>query len=101
MLQWEGWGRLRPRAVAPCQAVNDYRNAVYAGSKTAVAPNPDTACNINFGSTDTEAAIVSYERQVYQTPSEETLPGGIFLACARTAVSHTIEALCPSLRLKT
>lgn len=48
------------RNAAPCQAVDDYRNAVYAGSKTAVAPNPDTACDSNFGNTDTEAAIVTY-----------------------------------------
>jgi len=43
-----------------CQAVDDYRNAVYAGSKTAVAPNPDSACATNFGNTDTEAAIMNY-----------------------------------------
>jgi hypothetical protein len=83
-------------AAAPCQAVDAYRNAVYAGSKTAVAPNNDTACIINFGSTDTEAAIVSYERQVYQTPPEETLQGGVFLACASTSASRTIQASCPS-----
>ena len=44
----------------PCQAVDNYRNAVYAGSKTAVAPNPDTACATSFGNTDTYAAIVTY-----------------------------------------
>jgi hypothetical protein len=43
-----------------CQAVDDFRNAVYAGSKTAVAPNPDSACAASFGNTDTEAAIVNY-----------------------------------------
>jgi hypothetical protein len=40
--------------------VNDYRLAVYAGSKTAVAPNPDQACSTNFGNTDTFEATVSY-----------------------------------------
>ncbi|MGZ3678833.1 MAG: hypothetical protein ACXWQR_09710, partial [Ktedonobacterales bacterium] len=48
------------RNAAPCQAVDDYRNAVYAGSKTAVAPNPDTACATSFGNTDTYAAVVNY-----------------------------------------
>ncbi|HEX6779388.1 MAG TPA: hypothetical protein VF099_14355, partial [Ktedonobacterales bacterium] len=48
------------RAATPCQAVDAYRNAVYAGSKTAVAPNPDNVCSANFGNTDTEAAIVNY-----------------------------------------
>ncbi len=43
-----------------CQAVDAYRNAVYAGSKTAVAPNPDVACGTAFGNTDTMAAVVSY-----------------------------------------
>ncbi len=48
------------RNATPCQAVNDFRNAVYAGSKTAVAPNPDNVCAPSFGNTDTEAAIVNY-----------------------------------------
>ncbi|HZC79851.1 MAG TPA: sialidase family protein [Ktedonobacterales bacterium] len=48
------------RAATPCQAVDDYRNAVYAGSKTAVAPNPDTACAASFGNTDTEVAAVNF-----------------------------------------
>jgi len=48
------------RNATPCQAVDDYRNAVYSGSKTAVAPNPDSACATSFGNTDTEAAIVNY-----------------------------------------
>ena len=43
-----------------CQAVDAYRNAIYAGSKTAVAPNPDSACATDFGNTDTEAAVVNY-----------------------------------------
>jgi hypothetical protein len=47
------------RAAAPCAAVDTYRNAVYAGSKTAVAPNPDTACATAFGNTDTEMAQVN------------------------------------------
>jgi hypothetical protein len=33
---------------------------VYAGSKQAVAPNPDTACATSFGNTDTMAAAVTY-----------------------------------------
>ncbi len=48
------------RNATPCQAVDDYRSAVYAFSKTAVAPNPDSACATSFGNTDTEAAIVNY-----------------------------------------
>jgi hypothetical protein len=43
-----------------CQAVDDYRTQVYAGSKTAVAPNPDKVCTTDFGNTDTYAAAVSY-----------------------------------------
>jgi hypothetical protein len=48
------------RAASACAAVDDYRNAVYAGSKTAVAANPDTDCATNFGNTDTEAGVVNY-----------------------------------------
>ena len=48
------------RSASPCQAVDAYRNAVYGGSKTAVAPNPDSACATSFGNTDTEAAVVNY-----------------------------------------
>ena len=48
------------RNATPCQAVADYRNAVYAGSKTAIAPNPDTACAMSFGNTDTYAAVINY-----------------------------------------
>lgn len=48
------------RNATPCAAVDSYRNAVYAGSKTAVAPNPDTACATSFGNTDTIAAVVTY-----------------------------------------
>src|SRR6266699_3694955 len=48
------------RSATVCQAVDNYRNAVYAGSKTAVAPNPDSACATSFGNTDTFAAIVTY-----------------------------------------
>ncbi|MDX6511550.1 MAG: hypothetical protein QOE36_1054, partial [Gaiellaceae bacterium] len=43
-----------------CKAVSVYQSAVYAGSKTAVAPNPDTACATNFGNSDTEFAPVGY-----------------------------------------
>jgi len=48
------------RNATPCAAVDAYRNAIYAGSKTAVAPNPDTVCTSDFGNTDTYAATVSY-----------------------------------------
>jgi hypothetical protein len=48
------------RNATPCAAVDAYRNAIYAGSKTAVAPNPDTACATDFGNTDTYAATVTY-----------------------------------------
>lgn len=48
------------RNATPCQAVDAYRNAVYALSKTAVAPNPDNTCVTSFGNTDTYAAIVNY-----------------------------------------
>jgi hypothetical protein len=41
-----------------CKAVSDYQAAVYAGSKSAVAPNPDTACAAGFGDTDTYAGVV-------------------------------------------
>jgi len=48
------------RSAATCAAVAAYRSAVYAGSKTAVAPNPDAACAPGFGNTDTFAAVVDY-----------------------------------------
>jgi len=48
------------RDTVQCDAVDDYRQAVYAGSKIAVAPNPDQACSINFGNTDTFEATVRY-----------------------------------------
>jgi hypothetical protein len=48
------------RNATPCQAVDTYRSAVYAGSKTAVAPNPDQACATSFGNTDTMAGVVNY-----------------------------------------
>src|SRR6266542_1746914 len=48
------------RDASRCQAVDAYRDAVYAGSKTAVAPNPDVDCATSFGNTDTEFAAVSY-----------------------------------------
>ena len=48
------------RNATACAAVDAYRNAVYAGSKTAVAPNPDTACATSFGDTDTFAVIVGH-----------------------------------------
>ena len=48
------------RAASRCQAVDDYRNAVYAGSKKSVAPNPDTACATDFGNTDSVIGVVNY-----------------------------------------
>jgi hypothetical protein len=48
------------RNAAACSAVDTYRNRIYAGSTTVVAPNPDTVCPTNFGNTDTYAASVSY-----------------------------------------
>ena len=46
------------RNASQCAAVDAYRNAVYAGSKKAVAPNPDIACATRFGDTDTFVALV-------------------------------------------
>lgn len=48
------------RNAVRCAAVDDYRSAVYAGSTTAVAPNPDNACSVSFGNTDTFSAEVAY-----------------------------------------
>ena len=48
------------RNAALCAAVSAYRSAIYAGSATAVAPNPDSACATDFGNTDTIAASVIY-----------------------------------------
>ena len=48
------------RDASTCRAVDDYRSAIYSGSKSAVAPNPDKVCATNFGNTDTEFAAVSY-----------------------------------------
>ena len=48
------------RNATPCAVVDAYRTAVYGGSKTAVAPNPDTACASSFGNTDTIIAAVGY-----------------------------------------
>jgi hypothetical protein len=46
-------------AGALCGAVSDYRAAVYAGSKTTVAPNPDSVCPTGFGNTDTAVGIIA------------------------------------------
>jgi hypothetical protein len=43
-----------------CDAVDAYRSLVYSGSKTAVAPNPDHACQTSFGNTDTYVAAISH-----------------------------------------
>jgi hypothetical protein len=48
------------RNAVPCAAVDAYRSAVYAGSTTAVPPNPDIACSGPFGNTDTFFAAVGY-----------------------------------------
>ena len=48
------------RNASRCAPVNGYRSAVYGGSKTAVAPNPDAVCARSFGDTDTFVASVSY-----------------------------------------
>jgi hypothetical protein len=48
------------RNASPCAAVDAYRSAVYSGSKTAIAPNPDTACPTSFGNTDTLATPIDY-----------------------------------------
>jgi hypothetical protein len=48
------------RNASSCAAVDAYRAQVYAHSKTAVAPNPDSSCPTSFGNTDTMVAAVSY-----------------------------------------
>lgn len=51
------------RNASTCASVDAYRNAVYAGSKTAVAPNPDdssSGCATNFGNTDSYEATIKY-----------------------------------------
>jgi hypothetical protein len=48
------------RNATACAAVNAYRSQVYAGSKTAIAPNPDSACEVNFGNTDSMEATVNF-----------------------------------------
>ena len=44
---------------ALCSGVSAYQAQVYAGSKTAVAPNPDLACGTAFGNTDDVVAVVN------------------------------------------
>jgi hypothetical protein len=48
------------RNASRCDAVNAYRTAIYGGSRTAVAPNPDIACATSFGDTDTMISAVGY-----------------------------------------
>ena len=55
---WLAWTDSRNADV--CAAVDSYRSAVYGGSKTAVAPNPDTACSTNFGNTDSMVAQIDH-----------------------------------------
>ena len=45
-------------AGALCSDVSDYQALVYAGSKRAVAPNPDDVCPTAFGNTDDVVAVV-------------------------------------------
>ena len=44
---------------ALCSAVGAYQAQVYAGSKTAVAPNPDFVCPTAFGNTDDVVAVIN------------------------------------------
>ena len=44
---------------ALCSAVGAYQAQVYAGSKTAVAPNPDSVCPTAFGNTDDVVAVIN------------------------------------------
>ncbi len=44
---------------ALCSSVSAYQAQVYAGSKTAVAPNPDLVCDTAFGNTDDVVAVVN------------------------------------------
>lgn len=55
---WVVWTDTRD--ASRCAAVDAYRDAVYGGSKTAVAPNPDTACSSSFGDSDTLVTAVGY-----------------------------------------
>jgi hypothetical protein len=48
------------RNASLCGPVQAYQSSVYAGSKTAIAPNPDTDCAKSFGNTDTVVGIVGY-----------------------------------------
>jgi len=48
------------RDAATCAAVSAYQQSLYSGSKTAIAPNPNTDCPSSFGNSDTEAAVVTY-----------------------------------------
>jgi hypothetical protein len=55
---WLAW--TDARNATACDAVDSYRASVYAGSKTAVAPNPDSACATSFGNTDTMVAEIAH-----------------------------------------
>ena len=55
---WLAW--TDSRNADACAAVDTYRSAVYASSKTAVAPNPDMACTANVGNTDTMVANITH-----------------------------------------
>ena len=55
---WLAW--TDSRNASACAAVDAYRTDVYGGSKTAVAPNPDTACSTDFGNTDSMVAQINH-----------------------------------------
>jgi hypothetical protein len=55
---WLAW--TDSRNADACAAVDAYRNQVYSGSKTAVAPNPDSACSTDFGNTDSMVAEITH-----------------------------------------
>lgn len=55
---WLAW--TDSRNAGACSAGDAYRTAVYGGSKTAVAPNPDSSCSTNFGNTDTRVAEIGH-----------------------------------------
>ena len=55
---WLAW--TDARSADACAAVATFRTSVYSGSKTAVAPNPDSSCSTGFGNTDTMVAEIQH-----------------------------------------